>query len=361
MRHFTIFLLFIMTIFSCSDDNDYSMTNFAISPTGIATSNNHIESITQLVSVPSGSEEVCFTSARGVEVCLNTTCLTVDGQPIGFGSIQLKYVEIFDIGDMLLGNKPTVGIVDGQEVLLESGGEFKITLFYDGSPVELDWHSPICDIKMTIPCELTGDCNDDMSGWVGAADANGNFNWVLGEVFVQSPTMGVISGLNGLMGNAVTVEENNYEMIVQSLGWRNCDVLNQFSGTPVPTSVTCEPFSIGPSTDGGSVVDEWPEIDWAQFGSYFVFDNTNCRIGVSFPSVTTLMNMTGGEEGVFQQSLPTGEECNLILMAPLNETGDVFLYSIKNTNIGEESDMTISSDDIQVGSKADLLSAINSL
>ena len=48
-------------------------------------------------------------------------------------------------------------------------------------------------------------------------------------------------------------------------------------------------------------------------------------------------------------------------MAPLNETGDVFLYSIKNTNIGEESDMTISSDDIQVGSKADLLSAINSL
>lgn len=363
MKCYPYFLFFIMIIFSCSDDTDYSITNFAISPSGITTSNEHIESITQLFSVPSGNEEVCFTSARGVVVCLNTTCLTVDGQPIGFGSIQLKYVEIFDPADMLLGNKPTVGIVDGQQVLLESGGEFKIMLFYDGSPVELDWHSPICDIQMTIPCELTGDCNNDMSGWSGAVDSNGNFNWSLSDVFVQSPTMGVISGLNGLMGNAVTVEDNNYEMVVQSLGWRNCDVLSTFTGDPTSTTITCDPYIIGPSTDGdeGSLEEQWPEINWDQFGSSFSFDNTNCRIGVSFPSVTTLMNMDGGQDGIFQQNLPMGEECNFILMAPLNEEGDVFAYAIKNTIIGSDVDISISSNEIQLGNKADLISAINNL
>ena len=353
-----------MLIFSCTDDEtNIEMTNFAISHAGITTSNQHIESITQSFSLPSGNEEVCFTSARGVVVCLNTTCLTVDGQPIGFGSIQLKYVEIFDRADMLLGNKPTVGIVDGQQVILESGGEFKITLYYDGSPVELDWSSPICDIQMTIPCDLTGDCNDNMSGWSGSTDSNGNFNWSPSEVFVQSPTIGLISGLNGLMGNAVSVEDNNYEMVIQSLGWRNCDVLSTFSGDPTSTTITCDPFIIGPSTDGDEVnlEDEWPEINWDQIGSSFTFDNTNCRIGVSFPSVTTLMNMDGGQDGVFQQNLPLGEECNFILMAPLNDEGDVFAYAIKNTTIGTESEISITSDEILIGDKFDLIFAVNNL
>ena len=97
MKHFSLFSIMIMLIFSCTDDEtNIGMTNFAISQAGITTSNQHIESITQSFSLPSGNEEVCFTSARGVVVCLNTACLTVDGQPIGCGSIQLKYVEIFD-------------------------------------------------------------------------------------------------------------------------------------------------------------------------------------------------------------------------------------------------------------------------
>jgi len=360
MRQFTFFL-FIMIVFSCSDDNDYGLTNFAISPAGITTSNEHIESITQLFSLPSGSEETCFTSAKGVEVCLNTTCLRLNGQPLGFASLQLKYVEIFDRGDMLLGNKPTTAIVDGQQVLLDSGGEFKIMLFYDGDPVELDWDSPICDIKMTIPCELTGDCDDAMSGWTGSVDANGDFNWNLSDVFLQSPTIGLVAGLNGLTGNAVTVVDNAYEMVVQDLGWKNADVLAAFDGDPVPVTINCDPLIIDPDTDGGVNIDDWPEIDWDEIGDTFSFDETNCRIGVAFSTVNTLMNMTGGTAGIFQQALPTGAECNFILMAPLNENGDAFVYAIKNTIIGEELDMTITSDQIEIGTKSDLLQAVNNL
>ena len=122
-------------------------------------------------------------------------------------------------------------------------------------------------------------------------------------------------------------------------------------------------FIIGPSTDGDEVnlEDEWPEINWDQIGSTFTFDNTNCRIGVSFPSVTTLMNMDGGQDGVFQQNLPLGEECNFILMAPLNDEGDVFAYAIKNTTIGTESEISITSDEILIGDKFDLIFAVNNL
>ena len=73
------------------------------------------------------------------------------------------------------------------------------------------------------------------------------------------------------------------------------------------------------------------------------------------------MNMDGGENGIFQQNLPTGEECNFILMAPLNEEGDVFAYAIKNITIGSELDISITSDEVQLGNKSDLISAINNL
>ena len=73
------------------------------------------------------------------------------------------------------------------------------------------------------------------------------------------------------------------------------------------------------------------------------------------------MNMDGGQDGVFQQNLPLGEECNFILMAPLNDEGDVFAYAIKNTTIGTESEISITSDEILIGDKFDLIFAVNNL
>ena len=357
MKYFGAFLLLIMISFSCNDDDTYyDGGSFFTSEYGTGDDNAHIESITQAFSVEAGGEEVCFTSLNGVEVCLNTTCLTDNGQPLGFGFVDVKYVEIFDRGDMLLGNKPAVGLVDGEQVILDSGGEFRVELFYQGEKLELDWYSPICDIKMTIPCQLTGDCNEEMSGWSGSVDQAGNFNWNLSDIVIQSPTIGLVAGVNGLTGNAVTVVDDNYEMIVQDLGWRNCDVLAQFDGPNIPITIECNAFVVDEN-----IIDNWPEVDWEGLGSTFSFDNLNSRIGVAFPTVNTLMNMTGGENSIFTQSLPSNEECDFILMAPLDEDGEVFLYAVKNTIIGDDPNITISSNEILIGNKSELLQVVNSL
>jgi hypothetical protein len=43
------------------------------------------------------------------------------------GDVQVEFIEIYTVADMLLLNKPTVGLLNGQSAPLESGGEFYVS------------------------------------------------------------------------------------------------------------------------------------------------------------------------------------------------------------------------------------------
>lgn len=58
---------------------------------------------------------VTLTSAKGVKLNINGDCLTKNGNPVT-GEVNIEYIELFDKGNMLVTNKPTMGLTaDGKK------------------------------------------------------------------------------------------------------------------------------------------------------------------------------------------------------------------------------------------------------
>ena len=130
------------------------------------------------------------TTAKGVEINLNTACLSQNGNAVT-GECSLKVIELFDKGEMLVTNKPTYGKDEnGDKSLLISAGEFYIEVFKDGNPVDIN-----CGYSLVVPANLTGNVNYDMTLWEGVIndsldivweeleeEINGDFNLEFGDV-----------------------------------------------------------------------------------------------------------------------------------------------------------------------------------
>ena len=67
-------------------------------------------SATQNFQFDASAGSVTVTSDKGVSLTLNTNCLTLNGNSVS-GTIDLEYVEIFDGGNMIVTNKPTMGLI----------------------------------------------------------------------------------------------------------------------------------------------------------------------------------------------------------------------------------------------------------
>ena len=86
------------------DQSNYSPNGVVVNnnPTsGNSLFNNSLENRIQTFVFPSNSGEVCLSSIQGVDICLNTDCFELNGDPVTNGDISLDYIEIFD-------NKKTV-------------------------------------------------------------------------------------------------------------------------------------------------------------------------------------------------------------------------------------------------------------
>lgn len=273
----TIGILVLMAIstISCDTKDDTNGNQESYIPTSAQFKSlfaDNLENQTQYATFDAGTPFI-YTSPKGVKLYINGSCLKKNGIPVT-GEVDLEYVELFERGNMLITNKPTMGIQDGQKRLLKSGGEFYINATQDGEQLTID-----CGMSLVVPTSLTGGTDNEMLPFFGNIDTDGELIWE------QAANM------EFMIGTSQANMLESYSAFFNNFGWFNCDRF--YNETGPKTTIT----SLVPQGYGN--------------GNSFVFLATPDSV-----------NSLGNSYGEF----PVGLECYLIFVT---EKDGLFRYVVK--------------------------------
>ncbi|MNQ73883.1 hypothetical protein D3C85_886280 [compost metagenome] len=318
----TISLLFLLVITLVSCDTNSDGDDIIISPPTSAAfksiSEKGVKRNTQNFTITAGAGAVTFTSAKGVKVNINGNCLTKNGNPVT-GTVDIEYIELFDKGNMLVTNKPTMGITaDGKKNLLISGGEIFIKATQGG--VELQ---NSCSMNMMIPTALTDGLDNAMTLWAGVIDDKGELAW--------REAKDANGGKGGVQG-----EGANYYVTFGNFGWTNVD---RFYSDPRPKTTL-----LVDAPDG--------------------YDNNNSAVYLSYDgegqnALAKLDTYTAA--GLFSEhygQIPIGLKCHVIFVT---EDNGNWRYAIKAVTVAANDVYTFTLAETVVGTEAQLVAAINAI
>lgn len=319
LNHILGTLLLAAVLFtSCDDKNDDAY--IAIRATAAEYNNlqdDALESITQNFQFNAEDGAISLTSENGVSIYINGSCLTLNGNAVT-GEVDLEFVEIFDRGNMLVTNKPTMGVMpNGDKALLLTGGEFFINATQNGANLEIG-----CDIQLGIPTNLTGGPDNDMILWEGIIDEDGNLAW---EEENEDPNKG-----------GVFAEGNQYYAFLDGFGWTNVD---RFYNDP---------------REKTTILVAVPEG----------YDNQNCSVFLSYDGEDTgIANLDtyDANSGLFSEhygQIPIGLECHVIFVT---EDGGNWKYAAQAATIVEDGIITISDSETATVTQTQLIAIINAL
>ena len=321
----TIFGTLLMTLTlltSCEtkDDGDNDFNNAVDIATAQEFKNIKdiaLDNLTQNFSFNADDGNITLTSANGVQININGNCLTLNGNPVT-GQVQLEYVELFEKGNMLTTNKPTMGALpNGDKTLLISGGEFFIEATQNGSALDTT-----CGLQLIIPASLTGGADPLMSLWEGEIDAEDNLTW--DEVEDATGQGGVF------------VEGSEYYGLLQGFGWSNVD---RFYSDPRPKTLIQVQAPIGYNFTNSAVYLSYNGED-SGLAALDTYDGT--------------LNLFSEHYG----QIPIGLECHVIFVT---EDNGIWRYAIKPVTIVANDIITFTMDDTTTGTEATLTALINGL
>ena len=316
-------LLFLATILlaSCNNDNNDTAITPPTAAKFAAVRKEALDKITQKFTMTAGAGVVTFTSTNGVKININGNCLTKNGNPVT-GAVDIEYVEIFKKGNMLVTNKPTMGIMaNGNRALLISGGEFFIKATQGG--VDL---APGCNISLQVPTSLTGGLDNAMILWTGIIDANGDLAWKDAR-----DATGANGGQGGVKG-----EGNNYFVSFGNFGWTNVD---RFYSDPRPKTTILVGAPQGYNNTNSSI--------------YLSYDGQGQNALAKLDTYTTA--------GLFSEhygQIPVGLACHVIFAT---EDNGQWRYAIKAVTVQANDIYNFTLADTNVGTEAQLIAAINAI
>lgn len=308
---FGVALIAIFTLTSCINDKA------PVEPPTAAAfkdlKDKALENITQNFQFNADDGSAVFTSENGVQININANCLSSNGNAVT-GMVDIEYVEIFNKGNMLNTNKPTMGLLpNGDKAMLISGGEFFLEASQNGTPL-----TAVCGYDFTIPTELTGGADLDMTAWKGVIDADDNLVW---EEELQG---------------GIEIGDSAYYSFFQSFGWNNVDRFYD-DARPKTTIQVAAP-------DG--------------------YDNKNSQIFLSYDGEDSgLANLDtyDATTGLFSEhygQVPIGLECHIIFAT---EDDEKWKYAIQGVTITENTTYTFSIDDMTVATEDQIKNVINAL
>ena len=327
LKHITGALLLIAILFtnvSCNksdvkDDDCDGLCEIATAEDFNNIKDAALEGLTQNFQFNAEDGNITLTSNKGVTIYINTACLTLNGNAVT-GMIDLEFVELFEKGNMLTTNKPTMGILpNGDQALLISGGEFFIEASQNGSVLETS-----CDIQLGIPTALTGGIDNTMTLWDGIIDDNGNLAWAENKR----------DGTNNQGG--VFAEGNEYYAFLGTFGWSNVD---RFYNDERPKT---------------TILVDVPEG----------YNNTNCAVYLSYDGEDTgLANLDtyDATNGFFSEhygQIPIGLACHVIFVSEANGN---WKYAIKAVTIEANDIITFTENETDVVTESQLTTIINGL
>ncbi len=317
----------LITLASCSKNDEPVTENPAKIPTATefgSVREKALQAMTQSFTATGGTGVVSLTSAKGVTIKVNTNNLTKNGNPLT-GTFDIKYVEIFQKGQMLAANKSTMGkMPDGvNQSIMKSGGEFYINATQGG--VQLATTGVMGTLKLEVPATLTGAIDTLMTFWTGVTTDPENIVWERkdgGAVgFNQVPTGGT-SGYNVTFGN---------------FGWSNIDRLYNLPGVKTQILAT---VPTGYNETNSAI--------------YFSVDNevTNQLAKFDVYNPTTL------QFSEHYGQVPVGLACHIIFASA---EGSQWRYAVKGVTISAGAVYNFTLSETQVGSEGQMVAAINAI
>ena len=318
-------LLFLLLIsFVSCDTSDGEDQNIILPPTAAAfksISEKGLKKNTQNFTITAGTGVVTLTSAKGVKLTLNGDCLTKNGNPVT-GQVDIEYVELFDKGNMLISNKPTMGVMpDGKKNLLISGGEFFIKATQGG--VEL---KTSCYMNLIVPTALTNGLDNAMTLWNGVIDERGELTWEQ-----PKPNADGTDGKGGVQG-----EGANYYVTFGKFGWTNVD---RFYSDPRPKTTLLVKAPEGYNNENSAV--------------YLSYDGEGTNALAKLDTYTSA--------GLFSEhygQIPIGLKCHVIFAT---EANGQWRYAIKAITVAANDVYTFTLAETTVGTEAQLVAAINAI
>ncbi|MBW3519129.1 hypothetical protein [Flavobacterium sp. NKUCC04_CG] len=306
----TVSLMFV----SCDSDSKTESTNELGKPVTSAVTEEFRElrqhalsDITQRKRVFYGGDKavVFQTESKSSIVIPPHSIRTRGGQSIS-GEIDIVYIEIFNKSKMVVTNKPTMGLVQGNRALLETGGEFFLDITYRGEQVEI-----VRPITVSINNTNSDAVARGMVLWNGDINNNENLTWLPASredlTFENSGSV-----YEGARGDFYNVNLNNS----RNFGWCNIDKLVRFNGQPVFITVQ-PPAGFNDSNSSVYLAVKGEDNMLAQFD---VFNN----------ATNTFEEHAG--------LVPVGLECYIIFVSG---QGGNFIYSIQAITVGANAAYTV--------------------
>lgn len=309
---------------SCTSNSETTPTPTAAAFKGINEAG--IKKNTQNFTATAGAGTISLTSAKGVTIKLNGNALIKNGLPVT-GAIDIQFIELFDKGNMIVTNKPTMGIMpNGDRNLLISGGEFFIKATQNG--VALGTTS---NITLNVPASLTNGIDQDMTLWGGIIDDNGNLAWGAG-VAIDPDGSGIIK-----RGNLEFIQ-NSYNLSIPGFGWTNVD---KFYSDPRPKTTILVAAPSG--------------YDNANSAIYLSYDGEGQNALAKLDTYNSTTNQFSEHYG----QIPIGLACHVIFVTEDNgnwryaikavtvAAGDVYTFTLSETSVVTETQMVAAINAIQ--------------
>ncbi|MEO8517085.1 MAG: hypothetical protein ABI426_10085 [Flavobacterium sp.] len=323
----TIGLLFIgvISMVSCSKDDNFEQTTEYRPSTGqwYSLRNAALQNQTQLFTATAGTGMINLTSSHGVLISLDGNNLTRNGNPVT-GSIDIKFIELFDKGSMLVTNKPTMGIMpNGDKSILISGGEFYINATQGGQQLAIS-----STILLQVPTNLTGAMDTGMEFWAGDVADEDNLAW-------EKPGAGGPAG--GNTDGAVGFNQVSYNVTFGNFGWTNID---RFYSDPRPKTQILAAVPSGYDNTNSSIylsVDGEGQNQLAKFDTY---------------------NPTTQQFSEHYGQIPIGLQCHIIFAT---EDNGQWRYAIKAVTTTANAVYTFTLSETVVGSESQMIAAINAI
>jgi outer membrane protein assembly factor BamB len=187
-------------IISCQPEILFETPNITPPPAPVKNFTNQNRSSYQAFVVNNAAGQT-ITTTKGTKYYLPADAfVNIDGSAVT-GDVSVHVKEVLTPQEMIFNDMPTVS--NGR--LLESGGEYKITAAQSSRELKL---APGKFLRIQMPdagVAMTG-----MQVFNGAADANGNVNWVA----------------NSNPGNVVVGDSTLFskgDLFCDSINWINCD------------------------------------------------------------------------------------------------------------------------------------------
>ena len=229
------------------------------------------------------------------------------------GPIEVKILELYGKGEMLIYGKPTIS--DGK--LLESAGEFFIEVFQDGKPLSL---IPGKQINIKVPNDSPREQMELFWGENVVFESSPNPSGAIDLVFNWSQADEDPDAWNSVFISEWVVQEDStsifgfgYECFSDSLQWINFDIFNDY-----------------PEEELTNVCVDLPEI----YGNvntvvYLVFEDLNSFIAL--PGNGDLMQFCNFYTKFIQIGVPIGANVTFVAISEQGE--DCYHFATSSTQL----------------------------